>query len=179
MHLADMYILSPPPPTHTHTPQTHINIDPPKSIHSKIHFMIMAETSTFGILNSRNVRGRNVLAKISMAETSVAEISFIQLLRVICKRCLGFSCAKWLVISLPNNRPCDMRPRKKQIQYRINQGSWARSRASPVFRMRLYLNRGPMTIFQDKLLTRTDCDEAGDYVVPNVLVQGTYSSDLT
>ena len=26
-----------------------------------------------------------------------------------------------------------------------------------------------MTIFQDKLLTRTDCDEAGDYVVPNVL----------
>ena len=31
------------------------------------------------------------------------------------------------------------------------------------------LNRGPMIIFQDKLLTRTDCDEAGDYVVPNVL----------
>ena len=31
------------------------------------------------------------------------------------------------------------------------------------------LNRGPMTIFQDKLLTRTDCDEAGDYVVRNVL----------
>ena len=31
------------------------------------------------------------------------------------------------------------------------------------------LNQGPMTIFQDKLLTRTDCDEAGDYVVPNVL----------
>ena len=26
-----------------------------------------------------------------------------------------------------------------------------------------------MTIFQDKLLTRTDCDEAGDYTVPNVL----------
>ena len=26
-----------------------------------------------------------------------------------------------------------------------------------------------MTIFQDKLLTRTDCEEAGDYVVPNVL----------
>ena len=26
-----------------------------------------------------------------------------------------------------------------------------------------------MTIFQDKLLTRTDCDKAGDYVVPNVL----------
>ena len=25
-----------------------------------------------------------------------------------------------------------------------------------------------MTIFQDKLLTRTECDEAGDYVVPNV-----------
>ena len=33
------------------------------------------------------------------------------------------------------------------------------------------LNRGPMTIFQDKLLTRTDCDESGDYVVPNVLSQ--------
>ena len=31
------------------------------------------------------------------------------------------------------------------------------------------LNRGHMTIFQDKLLTRTDCDEAGDYVTPNVL----------
>ena len=31
------------------------------------------------------------------------------------------------------------------------------------------LNRGLMTIFQDKLLTRTYCDEAGDYVVPNVL----------
>ena len=31
------------------------------------------------------------------------------------------------------------------------------------------LNRGPMTPFQDKLLTKTDCDEAGDYVVPNVL----------
>ena len=27
------------------------------------------------------------------------------------------------------------------------------------------LNRGPMTIFQDKLLTITDCDNAGDYVV--------------
>ena len=31
------------------------------------------------------------------------------------------------------------------------------------------LNRGPITIFQDKLLTRTDCEEAGDYVVPYVL----------
>ena len=31
------------------------------------------------------------------------------------------------------------------------------------------LNPGPMTIFKDKLLTRTDCDEAEDYVVPNVL----------
>ena len=30
------------------------------------------------------------------------------------------------------------------------------------------LNRGPMTIFQDKLLIKTDCDEAEDYVVPNV-----------
>ena len=26
-----------------------------------------------------------------------------------------------------------------------------------------------MTIFQDKLLTRSDCDEAGNDVVPNVL----------
>ena len=26
-----------------------------------------------------------------------------------------------------------------------------------------------MTTFQDKLLSKTDCDEAGDYVVPNVL----------
>ena len=25
-----------------------------------------------------------------------------------------------------------------------------------------------MTIFQDKMLTRTDCNKAGDYVVPNV-----------
>ena len=32
------------------------------------------------------------------------------------------------------------------------------------------LNRGPMTIFQDKLLTITDCDEAGDYVVHNGLI---------
>ena len=31
------------------------------------------------------------------------------------------------------------------------------------------LNRGPMKTFQDKLLTRTDCDGAGDYVVPNVI----------
>ena len=31
------------------------------------------------------------------------------------------------------------------------------------------LNPGPMTTFQDKLLTKADCDEAGDYVVPNVL----------
>ena len=29
------------------------------------------------------------------------------------------------------------------------------------------LNRGTMTIFQDKLLTRKYCDEAGDYAVPN------------
>ena len=27
------------------------------------------------------------------------------------------------------------------------------------------LNRGPMIIFQDKLLTKTYCDEAGDYAV--------------
>ena len=26
-----------------------------------------------------------------------------------------------------------------------------------------------MTIFHDKLPTRTDCEEAGDYIVPNVL----------
>ena len=31
------------------------------------------------------------------------------------------------------------------------------------------LSRGPMTIFKDKLLTRTDSHEAGDYVVTNVL----------
>ena len=31
------------------------------------------------------------------------------------------------------------------------------------------LIRGPMTISQDKLLTRTQCDEAGDYAVPNML----------
>ena len=28
-----------------------------------------------------------------------------------------------------------------------------------------------MTIFQDKLLIRTYCDEAGDYAVPNVFSQ--------
>ena len=31
------------------------------------------------------------------------------------------------------------------------------------------LNRGLMTIFQDRLLTRTYSDEDGDYAVPNVL----------
>ena len=31
------------------------------------------------------------------------------------------------------------------------------------------LNRGPMPIIQDILLTMTYCDEAGDYAVPNVL----------
>ena len=58
----------------------HIKIIPiPKSIHSKVHkFMVMAETSTFGILHDRNVRGRNVLAEMSVAETSVAEISYIR-----------------------------------------------------------------------------------------------------
>ena len=30
-------------------------------------------------------------------------------------------------------------------------------------------NRGYMTLFQDKLMTRTYCDEAGDYDVTNVL----------
>ena len=65
---------------HVHTSPTHINIDPTKSIHSKVHkFMVMAETSTFGILHGRNVRGRNVLAEMSVAETSVAEISYIRL----------------------------------------------------------------------------------------------------
>ena len=42
-----------------------------------------------------------------------------------------------------------------------NQGSWVRSRASPVFRMVL--------LSEDKLLTRTYCDETGGYVVLNVL----------
>ena len=52
-------------------PPTHINIDPTKSIHSKVHkFMVMVEMSTFGILHGRNVRGRNVLAEMSMAEIS-------------------------------------------------------------------------------------------------------------
>ena len=31
------------------------------------------------------------------------------------------------------------------------------------------LNRGPMTIFKDKLLTRTYSDEDEDYALPNVL----------
>ena len=31
------------------------------------------------------------------------------------------------------------------------------------------LYRGPLAIFQDKLLTSTYCDEAGEYVAPNVL----------
>ena len=32
------------------------------------------------------------------------------------------------------------------------------------------LTRGHMTIFQGKMLTGTECDEARDYVVPNVLI---------
>ena len=57
-------------------PPTHINIDPTKLIHSKVHkFMVMAEKSTFGILCGRNVGGKNVLA-----EMSVAEISYIPIL---------------------------------------------------------------------------------------------------
>ena len=49
-------------------------------MYSKVHkFMVMAETSTFGILYGRNVRGRNVLAEMSVAEMSVAEISYIRL----------------------------------------------------------------------------------------------------
>ena len=31
------------------------------------------------------------------------------------------------------------------------------------------INLDPMTIFQDKLLTRTYCDEIGDFDVPNML----------
>ena len=73
MHPACMHV-------NTCTSPTHINIDPTKSIHSKVHkFMVMAETSTFDILHGRNVRGRNVLAEMSVAETSVAEISYIPL----------------------------------------------------------------------------------------------------
>ena len=64
---------------HSHTDIKKFNL-PTKSIHSKVHkFMVMAETSTFGILYGRNVRGRNVLAEMSVAETSVAEISYIHL----------------------------------------------------------------------------------------------------
>ena len=61
-------------PAHTHT-STAI-----PHIHTKIHkFMALAETSTFGIFDGRNVRGRNVLAEMSVAKTSVAEISYIPL----------------------------------------------------------------------------------------------------
>ena len=31
------------------------------------------------------------------------------------------------------------------------------------------INRDPMTVFQVKQLTKTYCDEAGDYALPNVL----------
>ena len=34
--------------------------------------------------------------------------------------------------------------------------------------MILYDGRGPLTIFQDKMVTRAKCDEAGHYAVPNV-----------
>ena len=44
--------------------------------------MVLAETSTFGILDGRNVRGRNVLAEMSVAEKSVAEISYIRIYHV-------------------------------------------------------------------------------------------------
>ena len=37
------------------------------------------------------------------------------------------------------------------------------------------LNQGPMIIFQDKLLT---CDEAGDYVVPTVLMDLGFRLDI-
>ena len=81
MHPACMHVN-----TCTYIPHgpTHINIDPTKSIHSKEHkFMVMAETSTLGILHGRNVRGRNVLAEMSVAETSVAEISYILLVSTL------------------------------------------------------------------------------------------------
>ena len=38
-------------------------------------FMVLAETSTFGIFLGRNVCGRNVLAETSLAEMSMAEMS--------------------------------------------------------------------------------------------------------
>ena len=66
-------------------------------IHTKIHkFMVLAETSTFGIFDGRNVHGRNVLAEMSMAETSVAEISYIPI-----------SCGwtAWFVSDLVGNPP--------------------------------------------------------------------------
>ena len=47
-------------------------------IHPNPQFMVMAETSTFGIFRGRNVRGRNVRAETSMAEMSVAEMSDIR-----------------------------------------------------------------------------------------------------
>ena len=46
----------------------------------------------------------------------------------------------------------------------VNQGSHIRSRVSLVIRIET-INRGPMTIFQDKLLTKTYRDEAGDCAV--------------
>ena len=83
MHPACMHVNT---CTYIHPP-THINIDPTKLIHSKVHkFMVMAETSTFAILHGRNVRGRNVLAEMSVAETSVAEISYMMQVVTINKR---------------------------------------------------------------------------------------------
>ena len=50
----------------------------------------------------------------------------------------------------------------------LNKGSQVRSQASPVLWIET-INRGPIMIFHDKLLTRTYCDEAADYAVLNVL----------
>ena len=82
-------------PAHTHT---HQHQSP--YIHTKIHeFMVLAEMSTFGLLDGRNVRGRSVLAEMSVAETSVAEISYIHVMSYI----VPFFACKMNVISLKYN----------------------------------------------------------------------------
>ena len=48
--------------------------------HPNPQFMVLAETSTFGIFRGRNARGRNVRAETSVAEMSVAEMSYIRCL---------------------------------------------------------------------------------------------------
>ena len=45
--------------------------------HPSPQFMVMVETSTFGIFHGQNVRSRNVRAEMSVAEMSVAEMSYI------------------------------------------------------------------------------------------------------